>query len=103
MHGKKDKFDAKSLLSVKFEDLLKDDCDSDPPAEEKPFKIDESSIIKADISNADQQEKQMLFLDEGDESLIFAPKQEETLEPRPFLDELSNILQAEEAEPVQSR
>jgi hypothetical protein len=41
VHGKKDKFNASTLLSVKFEDLY-----SDEEPEEKPFKVDESSIIK---------------------------------------------------------
>ena len=50
VHGKKDKYDAKSLLSVKFEDLVSDDELMDSPTVNTPFKIDESSIIKPNDS-----------------------------------------------------
>lgn len=57
VHGKKDKFNASSLLAVKFKDLIgsEDESFEDNEAnevndsedkEEKFFKVDESSIVK---------------------------------------------------------
>lgn len=46
IHGKKDRINAASLLSVKFEDLCSDSEESCPEEKSSLFRVDESSIIK---------------------------------------------------------